>query len=33
MLPAIAEKPTFKSCTMKEKANRPISIDGAPAMV
>ena len=23
----------LRSCTMKEKANRPIKIDGAPAMV
>jgi hypothetical protein len=31
--PAIAEKPTLRSCTMKEKANSPIKIEGAPAMV
>jgi len=31
--PANAEKPMFKSRTTKEKANRPIRIDGAPAIV
>ena len=31
--PAIAEKPTCRSWTTKEKANRPMRIDGAPAMV
>ena len=31
--PAIAENPTCRSWRTKEKANNPMRIDGAPAMV